>query len=163
VIIKDLFAHLSIIHIHMIMRLIVYFLLLIGVYACHTPLQGTYWQFKSYGNVDNPTAVVSKDVMPERKPHVRFTQTDGQGRIGASAGCNSMGGVYELTGNDIKVDSLISTLMACDQLLMRQEDTLASALQAANRFEIKGKRLLIFYQENQALEFVAQNNEEKRD
>jgi hypothetical protein len=140
------------------MKAILFFLLLTTVFACHTPLIGTYWSFKSYGEIDRPTQVIGEGIARERAPHVQFTQVDGQGRVSASAGCNSMGGMYETIGTKLKIDSLVSTLMACDMALMKQEDTLAKALNQADNFEINGKRLRVFYNPNQALEFVADKN-----
>lgn len=138
------------------MKTILFLTLLTTVFACHTPLQGTYWSFKSYGEISNPTAVLQGGIAKERTPHIQFTQVNGKNRVAASAGCNSIGGVYTVAGSEIKIDSLVSTLMACDMALMKQEDTLTKALKQAYNFEITGDRLLLFYNENQALQFAAQ-------
>ena len=47
------------------------------------------------------------------------------GQIGASAGCNSMGGAYHLDGGRLITTQLITTEMACSQALMAQDQWVA--------------------------------------
>lgn len=39
-----------------------------------------------------------------------------EGRLGGNGGCNRYNGVFELNGNSLKIGSLMSTKMACDNL-----------------------------------------------
>lgn len=50
------------------------------------------------------------------------------GQLGASAGCNSMGGPYAVDGNVLVVGDLSTTEMACEPPLMAQDDWLAGVL-----------------------------------
>jgi heat shock protein HslJ len=50
------------------------------------------------------------------------------GQIGATAGCNSMSGVYHLDGNRLVVSQLATTDMGCDQALMAQDAWVADLL-----------------------------------
>lgn len=43
------------------------------------------------------------------------------GRLGITAGCNSMSGAYRLEGTRLTVESLATTEMGCDQALMTQD------------------------------------------
>ena len=53
------------------------------------------------------------------------------GRIGASAGCNSMGGTYAIDGDLLVAGQLATTEMACDPALMEQDQWLAGLLGGA--------------------------------
>jgi heat shock protein HslJ len=50
------------------------------------------------------------------------------GQLGASAGCNSMGGPYAFDGAVLVVDGLATTDMACEPPLMAQDEWLAGVL-----------------------------------
>jgi len=60
---------------------------------------------------------------------VRLSFRDGT--IGASAGCNSMGGAYAVDGGVLRAPQLATTEMACDPALMAQDQWLASLLDGA--------------------------------
>jgi len=53
------------------------------------------------------------------------------GSIGASAGCNSMGGPYAVTDGVLRAPQLSTTEMACEPALMAQDQWLASLLNGA--------------------------------
>jgi heat shock protein HslJ len=55
----------------------------------------------------------------------------GGGQVGASAGCNSMGGPYTIVGDRIVARQLSTTEMACDPALMNQDRWLAGLLDGA--------------------------------
>lgn len=61
---------------------------------------------------------------------VRVSFTDGQ--IGASGGCNSMGGPYAIEDDRLVVRQLAMTEMACEAALMDQDAWLASLLDGAS-------------------------------
>lgn len=61
---------------------------------------------------------------------IRLTFRDGQ--IGASAGCNSMGGPYRIEGGRLRAPQLATTDMGCDQALMVQDQWVADLLDGAS-------------------------------
>jgi len=61
---------------------------------------------------------------------VRISFVDGQ--IGASGGCNSMGGPYAIDGDRLVVRQLAMTEMACGPRLMNQDAWLADLLDGAS-------------------------------
>jgi heat shock protein HslJ len=76
-------------------------------------------------------------------------QTDGQ--AGGSAGCNSYGGGYQVQGDTLSFDQLNSTLMACvDEAMMQQETEYFQALQSTGRFELADNQLTIWYDGGQS-------------
>jgi heat shock protein HslJ len=50
------------------------------------------------------------------------------GKVGASAGCNSMSGAYSIAGGHLKVAEMSTTEMGCDAALMAQDQWLAGFL-----------------------------------
>ena len=60
---------------------------------------------------------------------MRLSFVDGQ--LGASGGCNSMGGSYVVDGDRLAVEQMMTTEMACEPALMEQDQWLAALLDGA--------------------------------
>ena len=73
------------------------------------------------------TGVIGRLLVAGSRVRLRF----GGGQVGASAGCNSMGGPYAIVGDRLVARQLASTEMACDPALMDQDRWLASLLDGA--------------------------------
>ena len=70
--------------------------------------------------------------------------------------CNSYGGSYVLAGDTISFSGLFSTMMACtDDGVMEQEQAYFDALSSATRYAISGDTLTITYGDGQTLVFTA--------
>ena len=112
-------------------------------HAPATPLEGTRWELAAYRDPDRGGALVPA-VDPETlEPEwarvvaaVRQAVTIfGDGVWSGSAGCNGFGdGTYAVDGQAIRVELGFSTLMGCEEPLMRQEDGYAAGLRAARRY-----------------------------
>ena len=90
-----------------------------------------------YGDAGNPTIVE-----PGTNVTVQFAEDNSLNGFG---GCNSFFGPYELTGDQIKIGPLGSTMMACEKG-MTQESIVTSALQQAYKIAFTPQgRLEIFY------------------
>lgn len=63
--------------------------------------------------------------------------------VGADAGCNSLGGEYEMDGDRLVVNGLAMTEMGCDPALMEQEDWLVDLLTAGPVLALDGDRLTL--------------------
>lgn len=85
-------------------------------------INGIHWQLTEL----NGKPVKSKG---EKDYSIEF-KTDG--RFGAFAGCNSIGGQYELKGSSIKLFRIMSTMMACEE--MRVEDQFRKSIEAVDNF-----------------------------
>ena len=69
-------------------------------------------------------------------------QSDSQ--LGGDSGCNSYGGQYHINGSDMAVTQLISTLRACaEQPLNDQEAVFQKALGDAAQFGLAGNQLTL--------------------
>lgn len=83
-------------------------------------------------------------------------------RVFGTGGCNRFMGGFEAAGEQLSVEPLASTFMACEDGVMAQETLYLTALQAAQRYEIDDGFLAIFYATDQGsgvLRFAAQPDE----
>jgi heat shock protein HslJ len=74
-------------------------------------------------------------------PGTEITLIFDDGRIAGKSGCNQYGGGVEIDGNSIEVGALMSTMMACEEAVMRQEQAYLAALGEAATFEATGEAL----------------------
>lgn len=106
-------------------------------------LAGTRWQLVSIDG--NP-------VLPGSAPTLRF---DDAGQVSGSGGCNSFSGGYSVSGNTLSFDPLASTLMACaDTAMMDQETAYLMALQGASDYTLSESGLSITGTNGVRLEFA---------
>ncbi|BAU10933.1 hypothetical protein LEP3755_14250 [Leptolyngbya sp. NIES-3755] len=84
------------------------------------------------------------------------------GQIFGSGGCNRFIGGYEAKSGTVKISTLASTFMACEEPIMSQETRFLTALQGAERYEVDQGQLTIFYKTEQGegvLRFVSQGSQ----
>ena len=105
-------------------------------------LDGTSWELVSIGNqrpIDGSTVTISFE----------------NGQVRGNSGCNSYGGEYQLSGDKVEFGMLMSTMMACtDTAMMDQESTFIQLLGDAQRLEIVDGQLQIYRSDGEALMFV---------
>jgi len=99
-------------------------------------LAGTAWDVLSYNN--GKQAVTS--VLAGTAITVQFGK---DGTVSGNSGCNSYGGSYKVTGKQIEVGPLASTMMYCTEPagLMDQEAQYLAALQTAAVYGVEGTKL----------------------
>ena len=98
-------------------------------------LSGTTWKLVSYGPATAPTPAVSGV-----DTHLTF---DEQRRLQGNMGCNTFGGDFKLTGNQMLFGTMMSTMMACQGPVMDQEQAVLQVFNKSARFEISANRLTI--------------------
>jgi putative lipoprotein len=96
------------------------------------PLENTYWKLTHLG--DAPVVADSQ----QKEPHLILNT--GTHRAAGSGGCNQFGGGYELNGDRLKLDKLVSTMMACMEG-METERAFMNALGQVNGWRLTGKQL----------------------
>jgi putative lipoprotein len=113
-----------------------------SAFSAGDPLDGSSWELSALrGNRPVEGSTVS----------IEFKA----GQLGGSGGCNSYGGSYEVDGDQIQVQELVSTLMACaDQPVTDQESVYLQYLGDARRFELTDGQLQLFRSDGEALVFV---------
>ncbi|MCA9910775.1 MAG: META domain-containing protein, partial [Anaerolineae bacterium] len=102
------------------------------------PLVGTSWQLTAMGPNGTETSVVADSTVT--------LEFSADGQAGGNTGCNSFGGDYTVDGETITFGELVSTLMACADIdVMNQEQQYLAALNSADRFAVNGDQLTIWY------------------
>lgn len=77
-----------------------------------------------------------------------------KGSAGGNTGCNVFGGSYGAEGSTIKFTDMISTMRACEfEDRMSVERGFIDGLRKADRYEIKGGKLILFEGRTRVLEF----------
>ena len=98
-------------------------------------LSGTEWQLIAYGD---PGAL--QFALEDHRPTLKFDETT----LGGSSGCNSYGGDYTRKDERISVGDLASTLMAClDDGVMEQESAYLSILSQVEKVQFAGDSLVL--------------------
>jgi copper homeostasis protein (lipoprotein) len=95
-------------------------------------LRNTYWKLMRLGGT--PVAVVER----QREPHLIFAA--GEPRVSGSGGCNRVTGTYMLDGDELRLEKMASTRMACASG-MELEDRFLQSLETVARYRINGRRL----------------------
>jgi hypothetical protein len=76
-------------------------------------------------------------------------------RVSGATGCNTLGGAYERTGEQLRFGDLFSTKMACvEENRMTQETRFMRVLDDVDRFAITGDTLTLFRAGSPAARFV---------
>ncbi len=115
-------------------------ILLLGACSVATTpgLENTQWKLASFG-----PAASAVPVLPGTNVTLRF---EAGGQVTGTSGCNSFGGQYKLNGNTIAFDQVISTLRACaDPNVQQQEQRYLEALNSTGKFELTASSLKIWY------------------
>jgi putative lipoprotein len=90
-------------------------------------LANTNWTLQSFGPVGE-TPVIGETALT-----LLF---ESEGQVSGNGGCNSFSGSYEVEGNQLVFNDIVSTLRACaDENLTAQEQQYVGALQTAGEFE----------------------------
>jgi heat shock protein HslJ len=101
-------------------------------------LEGTKWDLVSFGPKGAEKQVIAGSTVT-----LEFQDAT---RLGGNGGCNSYGADYQAEGNTLAVSSIVSTMMACaDDKVTQQEAEYFQALQKAGEYQISGDQLVITY------------------
>jgi heat shock protein HslJ len=89
----------------------------------------------SYGSAAAPTPAV-----PDTEAGLTFNE---DGTVTGNSGCNGLGGDYTVEGDQITFGQIVSTLIACDDPRMAQEDAVHKVLTETARYKIEGSTLTL--------------------
>lgn len=103
-----------------------------GLLSSEDPLAGTKWQMETLNGQNSlPGSVVTLEFADQR--------------LSGSAGCNSFGAGYQIKGEEIIIDAVAMTEMACaDEGVMSQESTYTRLLGEAKKFSVSDTELVFF-------------------
>lgn len=101
-----------------------------------TPLEGILWQLEALADPDG-------NLQPALA-QVKVTATFANGILGGHAGCNNYSAAYRLEGDRLSVETIMTTMMACaDDALNEQERLYLAALDAVAGYTIADGRLTL--------------------
>lgn len=114
-------------------------ILMVMLAACSTvrsgagpQLTGTQWRL---------VALNGQPPVPATSVTLNFNADN---QVGGNGSCNSFGGTYTTSGNSLKIAELASTMMACaDQAINEQESAYFQALQSVATYEIANNQLTL--------------------
>ena len=114
--------------------------------AQKTPLYNTKWSLKKIYAESNVEEVLTK-------AFIKFNAE--KKSAGGNGGCNSFGSSFTINKNAISFKNIFSTKMYCEGV-QQIEDAFFKQLEKANRFEVKEKELILYYDKEVLLEFVGE-------
>jgi len=124
----------------------------VGLTACGTgaSIEDTIWILESYGEKGNlQTALEDTEIT------IEFKNADS--KFGGSGGCNRYFGGYEINKNELIIRPPIgSTMMACPEPIMDQEQAYLKLLETTETFQIQNGKLTISCSGNKVMAFVEQ-------
>jgi heat shock protein HslJ len=85
------------------------------------------------------TAVEGRELVEGSTVSLSFEE----GRVAAQAGCNTMSGSFTIDGDELQVEQLAQTQMACDQPLMDQDTWVAEFLDGDPTITLDGDQLTL--------------------
>mgnify|MGYP001274395903 CR=1 FL=1 len=98
-------------------------------------LAGTSWKLVNYGSNTSLTAAV---------PDVPTSLDIGKdGKMSGNVGCNSFSGDYKVNGSQITFGTVVSTLMACPDPVMKQEAAVLKVFSGTASFTLDAGTIVI--------------------
>jgi heat shock protein HslJ len=93
------------------------------------------WKLTAYGPVDSPFPA-----MTDTEAGITFNE---DGTVTGTSGCNGFGGEYTVEGDQITFGQITSTLMACEDQIMAQENIVHQVLTGTATYKIEGSTLTL--------------------
>lgn len=101
-------------------------------HKANVPLKNTRWVIETLNG--------DKVELPKEDREIFIVFQSNEPRFHGMAGCNNIGGAYELEGkSSLKFGKMMSTMMFCEH--MQIEDALTSALEMIDSYKIEGQTL----------------------
>ena len=91
------------------------------------------WQLTSYGPANSPLPAVE-----DTQAGMTFNE---DGTVTGNSGCNEFGGNYTVEGDQVTFSEIVSTLIACEEPLMSQEQVVLEVMADSATYNIDGNTL----------------------
>ena len=93
------------------------------------------WKLTSYGPASSPTPAVE-----DTEAGMTFNE---DGTVAGNSGCNGFGGNYTVEGDQVPFSEIVSTLIACEEPLMSQEEAVLTVMADSVTYSIDGDTLTL--------------------
>jgi heat shock protein HslJ len=97
------------------------------------------WKLTSYGPASSPVPAVE-----DTEAGITFNE---DGTVAGNSGCNGFGGNYTVEGDQVTFSEIVSTLIACEEPLMSQEEAVLRVLTETASYAIEGNTLTLMNNE----------------
>jgi heat shock protein HslJ len=119
--------------------LLVLFVIALALSACSAgessaSLIGS-WKLVSYGPADALIPAV-----PDTEAGITFNE---DGTLTGNSGCNGFGGNYTMEADQVTFSDIVSTLIACEERRMEQENIIHQVLSDTATFKVEGNTLTL--------------------
>jgi heat shock protein HslJ len=111
------------------------------------PLYDTKWYLTSMQLADSLQDITL------RKAFIKFNEE--KKSVGGNGSCNSFGGSFTIVKDSLHIKNIFSTKMYCEAV-QQTENSFFELLGKANRFEIKGNKLLLYVDRKLLLSFAGE-------
>lgn len=88
------------------------------------------------------TELAGRAALPE--PVITLSFSD-DGRVSGNASCNRFGADWQLSGEGLSIGKSMSSMMACEEPVMQQEQAFLAAMQHVARFSRPGEGVLVLH------------------
>ncbi len=109
-------------------------------------LYNTKWSLKKIHTETGVEEVLTK-------AFIKFNQE--KKSAGGDGSCNSFGSSFTISNNGISFKNIFSTKMYCEGV-QQIEDAFLKQLEKVNRFEVKGRELILYHDKDVLLEFKSE-------
>lgn len=93
------------------------------------------WQLTSYGPVGSPLPAVE-----DTEAGLTFNE---DGTVAGNSGCNGFGGNYTVEDDQVTFSDIVSTLIACEEPLMSQEEVVLQVMADSATYNVDGNTLTL--------------------
>jgi heat shock protein HslJ len=93
------------------------------------------WKLTSYGPASSPEPAVE-----DSEAGLTFNE---DGTVAGNSGCNGFGGNYTVEADQVTFSEIVSTLIACEEPLMSQEEAVLKVMADSATYNIDGNTLTL--------------------
>lgn len=93
------------------------------------------WRLVSYGDASKPMSA-----LPDVETSILFGEN---GQFGGNVGCNGFGAEYQVSGDEIVFDGIVSTMMYCEATAAQESGVLGVLSNSPLKFDLAGDTLTL--------------------
>lgn len=101
------------------------------------------WKLISYGDVSN-----LNPALPDVDTSISF---GADGKFGGTVGCNTFGGEYTVSGDQVTFGAVVSTLMFCEGIDAQESFVFAAVSDQKATYSINGNQLTLTFEDGKSV------------
>jgi heat shock protein HslJ len=100
------------------------------------------WKLVSYGDATNPASAIAD---------VDTSISFNEGQFGGNVGCNSFGGDYAISGDQVTIGSVISTMMFCEETSAQESAVIGILSDKTMTMSMSGSQLTLISEDGSSV------------